>query len=93
MTLKKPHFTKAYARYRIMEPGLFKQGSFRTQDIGRRGHSKRITAIKKSTGKWETQAILISRGDYAKGTRVKLKYGRPEIVRGLKKWHWMKQEN
>jgi hypothetical protein len=79
--IKTPHLTKRYARYRVQEPRLFEKESLRTQDIGRKGHSKRIAGIKKSTGKYETQAILISRPDYAKGTRVKLKYGRPAIIK------------
>jgi hypothetical protein len=77
---KKPHLTKQYARYRIQNPNLFKKNSFLTQDIGREGHSKRIAGIKKSTGEYETQAILISRKDYAKGTRVKKVKGTPVIV-------------
>lgn len=79
--IKKPHLTKRYARFRIQNPRLFEKGSFRTQDIGRAGHSKRIAGIKKSTGKYETQSILISRKDYAKGTRVVKKYGKPSIVK------------
>jgi hypothetical protein len=77
---KKPHLTKRYARYRQQNPKLFKKGSFLTQDIGREGHSKRIAGIKKSTGEYETQAILISRKDYARGTRVKNVKGRPVII-------------
>jgi hypothetical protein len=79
--IKKPHLTKKYARYRVQEPSLFEKSSFRTQDIGRKEHSKRIAGIKKSSGKYETQAILIAKKDYEKGTKVKLKYGRPVIVK------------
>lgn len=79
MAYKQPHFTKKYARYRIQNPKLFEKSSFRTHDIGRAGHSKRIAGIKKSTGRYETQAILISKSDYKKGYRVKEKYGRPVI--------------
>lgn len=78
--MKRPHFTKKYARYRIRSPKLFKKGSFRTQDIGRKGHSKRIAGILKS-GRWATQSMLISRRDYAKGMRVIKSYGRPAIVK------------
>jgi len=78
--MKRPHFTKRYARYRIRSPKLFKRGTFRTHDIGRIGHSKRIAGILKS-GKWATQAILVSRPDYAKGIRVIKRYGRPAVVK------------
>jgi len=59
------HFTEEYARLRIKEPKLFKKTSFRTHDIGRRGHTKRIAGRLKSTGKWETQAMLIPREEYS----------------------------
>jgi len=76
----KIHRTRAYVRYRIKDPKLFRKGSFRTHDIGRVGHSKRIAGILKSTGEWETQAILISREDYENGLRVMMKNGRPTLV-------------
>lgn len=79
--MKKPHITKDYVRYRIMNPSYFQSGSLRTQDIERVGHSKRIAGILKSTGEWATQAILIHRNDYEEGYRVKLKGGRPTIVK------------
>lgn len=76
----KVHLTKRYARYRIKEPSEFKKGSFRTHDIGRKGHAKRIAGINKKTGKYETQSVIVSREDYKKGRRVKIgKYGRPMI--------------
>jgi hypothetical protein len=78
--IKKVHLTKRYARYRIMSPSLFEKSSFKTHDIGRKGHSKRITGILKSDGKWATQSVLVAREDYEKGVRVKIKYGRPVIV-------------
>ena len=61
--------TESYARHRIEDPSEFQKGSFRTQDIGREGHSKRI-AGKLKTGKWATQSILIKRQDYEKGLRL-----------------------
>jgi hypothetical protein len=79
--IKRPHFTKRYARYRIEDPNKFMKSSLRTQDIGRKGHSKRIAGQLKSTGQWKTQAILISKKDYKEGTRVKKKYGKPVIVK------------
>jgi hypothetical protein len=80
MTIGKVHLTGRYARYRIRSPKSFKKGTFRTQDIGRIGHTKRIAGILKS-GKWATQSVLVSRPDYAKGVRVVKRYGRPAIVK------------
>lgn len=81
---KKPHFTKRYARYRIRDPKRFKKSSFRAHDIGRKGHSKRIAGKLKKTGKWATQAILVTRKDYKKGVRVVKKRGRA-IIRKRRK--------
>jgi len=78
--VKKPHFTKRYARYRIRSPRRFIKSSFRTHDIGRPRHSKRIAGKLRSSGKWATQAMLITKGDYRKGYRVKMVSGRPKIV-------------
>lgn len=69
--MKKPHFTKRFARYRIENPNKFIKSSLRTHDIGRKGHSKRIAGRLKSTGEWKTQAILIAKSDYMKGLRLK----------------------
>ena len=77
--MKKPHLTTQYARYRIRNPSAFVRGSFRTHDIGRPMHSKRIAGRLKSTGKWSTQSMLITRSDYNKGYRIKMRYGRPVI--------------
>jgi hypothetical protein len=57
--------TDRYLRIRVRDPKLFK--TFRTDDIGRPGHSKRIAGIRKKTGKWETQSWLIDRKDLKKG--------------------------
>jgi len=73
------HITKRYARYRIRDPHLFKPGSFRTHDIGRRRHTKRIAGKLKSTGKWATQSIIVSKKDYLLGTRVK-RIGKKYII-------------
>lgn len=81
----KVHMTKQYVRYRINNPNDFDKKTIRTQDIGRKGHSKRLGGINKKTGEWETQAILITREDYAKGTRVKKVKGRPVIIKS--KWY------
>jgi len=58
-----PHFTDKFERWRIREPSEFIKGSFRTHDIGRKGFSKRIAGKLKKSGKWATQAILISRAE------------------------------
>jgi len=69
MTIGKVHLTKRYARYRMRNPGEFIHGSFRTQDIGRLGHTKRIAGRLKSTGRWATQAILVNIKDWKRGYR------------------------
>jgi hypothetical protein len=61
--IRKIHATERYIRVRVRDPKDFIPGSFRTHDIGRKGHSKRIAGRLKSTGEWETQAWLISRKD------------------------------
>jgi len=71
MVVGRVHLTKRYARYRQIDPEKFIPGSFRTHDIGRPGHTKRIAGRLKSTGKWATQSMLVSREDYAKGLRLK----------------------
>lgn len=81
MTIGKVHLTRQHARYRIRSPSKFIKGSFRTHDIGRAGHSKRIAGKLKDTGEWATQSILIAKKDYLKGYRVRMKYNRPIIVK------------
>jgi hypothetical protein len=61
--LPKMHVTKNYIRIRVRNPSDFIPKSFRTHDIGRKGHSKRIAGRLKSTGEWKTQAWLISKKD------------------------------
>jgi len=48
-----------YIRIRVRNPKSFKKGSFRTHDIGRKGHSKRIAGKLKQKGSWATQAFLV----------------------------------
>jgi hypothetical protein len=55
-----------YLRIRVKDPKLFVNNSFRTDDIGRKGHSMRITAINKQTGKWETQSWRLLVADIKK---------------------------
>jgi len=64
---------KTFVRIRVRSPWIFKSGTFRTQDIGRRGHSLRIAAIKKKTGKWATQSYLILKKDIKKGDQKTLR--------------------
>jgi len=52
-----------YIRIRVRNPSQFKKASFRTHDIGRKGHSKRIAGKLKKSGKWATQAFLVSKSD------------------------------
>lgn len=75
----KVHMTKRYVRYRIREPKDFVKNSFRTHDIGRVGHTKRIAGILKKSGKWATQAIIVNRKDYEQGLRVRMIRGRPVV--------------
>jgi len=53
---------KNYIRYRIRSPRVFKKGTFRTLDIGRPRKHMIIRGIRKKTGKWETQSILVEKG-------------------------------
>jgi hypothetical protein len=52
-----------YIRIRVRNPKSFVKGSFRTHDIGRKGHSKRIAGILKRGRKWATQAFLVPKGE------------------------------
>jgi hypothetical protein len=52
-------YTANFERHRIADPHICHAGSFRTQDIGRTGYSKRIACVRASTGKWITQSLLI----------------------------------
>lgn len=53
-----------YYRVRVRSPSSFKKGSFRTHDMGRAGHSKRIAGKLKRSGRWATQAYLLSKQDF-----------------------------
>lgn len=55
--------TDRFLRVRVRSPSSFKENSFRTHDIGRDGHTKRIAGISKKEGKWKTQSWLIDRKD------------------------------
>jgi len=55
--------TANFERHRIVEPSACVPNSFRTQDIGRPGFSKRIACISKKTKKWITQSLLIAHAE------------------------------
>ena len=67
----KIHMTESYVRIRVRRPGQFIPGSFRTHDIGRVGHTKRIAGRLKRNRKWATQAILIKREDYPRSKKTR----------------------
>ena len=69
MTIGKVHLTEAYARFRLAQPGRFKPKSFRIQKLGK--GIERVAGKLKSTGKWQTQSVLIPKPLYEKGMRVK----------------------
>lgn len=58
-----PYAKSKYLRIRVRNPSSFIKGSFRTHDIGRKGHSKRIAGRLKRTGQWATQNYLIKKAD------------------------------
>ena len=80
MTIGKIHYTKRYARHRLQSPIRFDPRSFRTVDVGRKGHTKLIVACPKGEyvgGRCrvgtQTQAILYTRvkSHSRKGRRVR----------------------
>jgi len=71
MTIGKVHLTKRYARYRLKSPSKFRKGTFKTLDVGRKGHTKIIIGRPRGKETTEAQAILISRKDYDNGMRLK----------------------
>lgn len=75
-------FTKNQVRYRLKNPELFEKGTLRTVDIGRIGHTELVRGILKDTRKWDTQSVRISREDYKRGARVKVKKGKFKVVKG-----------
>lgn len=62
----KVHWPKRgrYVHIRVRSPRAFIRGSFRTHDIGRPEHSKRIAGRLKGSGKWATQAFLILKKEF-----------------------------
>jgi len=57
----KIHKSGQYYRIRVTDPKKYEK--FRTHDIGRPKHSKRIAGYDEQTKKWETQAYLIRKED------------------------------
>jgi len=76
MVLGKVHMTGQYARIRVREPGSFIPGSFRTHDVGRKGHTKRIAGRLESTGDWATQSWLIPKKEFSEAKLKQLKLRR-----------------
>lgn len=56
---KKIHYTKNYARERLVSPKKFKKNSFRTKSVSK--NTKIILGRLKSGNKWHIQAILNKR--------------------------------
>lgn len=73
--------TKNYIRLRIMDPKLFKKSSFRTQDVGRKGHMKRITARLKVNNEWETQSWIFNKDDLGRDEALRRAEGMAEVER------------
>lgn len=73
--------TGRYVRVRVKSPKSFKPKSFRTHDIGRAGHSKRVAGKLKKSGRWGTQAYLIPKKEFDKPSgqrlmkQIKAKHG------------------
>lgn len=61
-----PRYSGKYYRLQLVPPKYFKKNTFRTHDVGRKGHTKRIAGMlkKKYGGKWVTQAWLLHVDDY-----------------------------
>jgi hypothetical protein len=77
-----PYKHSRYLRIRVRKPTDFKPGSFRTQDIGRKGHSKRIAGKLKRTGKWATQNVLIKKQDIGTMSTARLLKGIKRLYPG-----------
>jgi len=64
--------TGRYVHVRVRSPKQFKPKSFRTHDIGRAGHSKRVAGQLKRSGRWATQKYLIPKSEINKPSGQKL---------------------
>lgn len=53
--------TDGFWSLRVRDPGRFKKGSFRTQDVGIKRRFMRTAGVLKSSGKYATQRWLFSR--------------------------------
>jgi len=68
--MPEPDVTDNYVRYRIREPHLFKDGTFRTLDIGKSGYHKLIRGRLRINNKWKTQSVIVEK-QYADLPEVK----------------------
>ena len=53
--------TKNYVRYRVRDPRMFKEDSFRTLDIGESGKHKLIRGQLKSNNEYKTQSVIVEK--------------------------------
>ena len=67
-----PYKKARYRHIRVRSPKQFKKGTFRTQDIGRAGHSMRVAGRLKRGGKWATQKFIIPKSEYKKPSGQRL---------------------
>lgn len=89
--MKRPHFTKKYVRYRIQDPKKFQKGSFRTVDVGRKGHTKIIVGRPKGKTTTKVQAVIISRKDWDKGYRGGIYLSPRNIISDAYRKHKLKK--
>jgi len=76
--LPKIYASTNYIHVRLKEPGNY--SNFRFHDVGRRGHSLRLAAINKRTGKWETISWIFDKEKLATDRKMqKIFFG---ILRG-----------
>lgn len=66
MILVPVDITKRYFRVSIRPKSAFKKSSFRTQDVGRKGHTKRLSGILRKNGKYATKTWLFNLKDIKK---------------------------
>jgi hypothetical protein len=58
--------TKRYLRVRVRSKRAFKPTMYRIQDVGRKGHTKRLAGVLKKTGKFATATWLFDINDIKK---------------------------
>ena len=67
-----PYKRSRYKHIRVKSPKVFKSGSLRTQDIGRKGHSKRVAGKLRTNNRWATQKFMILKEDWGKPSTKRL---------------------